>query len=63
MSDHPRWATKEQVADYLSVHANTIDRWRSEGRIRTHHFGPRLVRFDLNEIDAMSTPVSQETAL
>lgn len=57
-----RWATKEQVAQYLGVHANTIDRWRAEGRIRTHHFGPRLVRFDLNEIDAMPTTTAEAGA-
>lgn len=52
MSDR-RWATKDQAAQHLGVHINTIDRWRAEGRIRTYHAGPRLVRFDLNELDAM----------
>ncbi|MHC9292024.1 excisionase family DNA-binding protein [Mycobacterium sp. LTG2003] len=49
----PRWATKTEAAQHLGVHPNTIARWADEGRIRRHRFGPRLIRFDLNEIDAM----------
>ncbi|WP_454232050.1 helix-turn-helix transcriptional regulator [Mycolicibacterium fortuitum] len=58
----PRWATKEQAAEHLGVSAKTIIRWADEGRIRRHRFGPRLIRFDLNEIDAMSTPTSTKAA-
>lgn len=48
-----RWATKDQAAQHVGVHPNTIDRWRADGRIRTYRAGPRLVRFDLNELDSM----------
>jgi len=48
-----RWATREQAAQHIGVHPNTIDRWRAEGRITGYRAGERLVRFDLNEIDAM----------
>lgn len=55
----PRWATREQAARYIGVHVNTIDRWNTEGRIQGHRAGPRLIRYDLNEIDAMLTPTTQ----
>jgi len=47
------WATREQAADHLGVHPNTIDRWRTDGLITGYKVGPRLVRYDLNEIDAV----------
>lgn len=58
-----RWATREQTAEYVGVHVNTIDRWRTDGRIRGYQAGPRLVRFDLNDVDAMlagATTASQK---
>jgi excisionase family DNA binding protein len=47
------WATREQAADHLGVHPNTIDRWRTDGLITAYRAGPRLLRYDLNEIDAV----------
>lgn len=58
----PRWATRSEAAQHIGVHANTIARWATEGRIREHHFGPRLVRYDLNEIDAMSSTNHQKVS-
>jgi excisionase family DNA binding protein len=46
------WATREQAADHLGVHPNTIDRWRTDGLITAYRAGPRLLRYDINEIDA-----------
>jgi len=57
----PRWATREQVAEHVDVHPNTVDRWRAEGRITAYRFGERSIRFDLNEVDAMADTVKQET--
>lgn len=57
-----RWATREQAAEYVGVHVNTFDRWRNEGRIRSYRAGERLVRFDLNEVDAMLGANTQELA-
>lgn len=56
----PRWATKEEAAQHIGVSAKTIIRWADEGRIRRHRFGPRLIRFDLNELDAMGGSTRQE---
>lgn len=66
MSDHDlqaskrRWATRAEVAQYLGVHPNTVKRWATEGRITTYSVGPRLVRYDLAEIDQMLTPSTAE---
>ena len=54
------WATREQAADHLGVHPNTIDRWRTEGRITAYRAGPRLLRYDLTEIDQMLTATSED---
>ncbi len=50
-----RWASKETLADYLDVDPQTIDRWREQGLITAYRCGPRLLRYDLAEIDAMIT--------
>lgn len=55
---HPRWATKEQAAQHVNVNPETIDRWRDQGLVTGYRFGPRLIRYDLNEIDAMSVPTA-----
>lgn len=66
VTDHrlPRWATKEQAAQHVGVSVKTIMRWAADGRIRTHRAGPRLIRYDLNELDAMlsAAPAVQEVA-
>ncbi len=54
----PRWANKDGAAQHIGVSTYTIDRLAKAGRITAHRLG-RLVRYDLNELDAMLT--SQET--
>lgn len=55
-----RWATKTQAAEHAVVHPNTIDNWVTAGIVRAYKFGPRLVRYDLNEIDAMGAATASE---
>ena len=50
---HPRWASKEQAAQHISVNPETIDRWREQGLITAYRAGPRLIRYNLNELDQM----------
>lgn len=49
---HPRWASREQAAEHVGVSVFTIDRWRIKGLITARRAGG-VVRFDLNEIDAV----------
>lgn len=53
-----RWATKEEVAEHLRVSVKTVQRMTGRGELTAHNVGPRLVRYDLNELDEMLT---QET--
>ncbi|UVT31616.1 helix-turn-helix DNA binding protein [Mycobacterium phage Mask] len=58
----PRWATKHQAAQHLGVSIYTLERWVKDRRLTAYRAGPRLVRFDLNELDAMLTPTTSTEA-
>jgi len=45
------------AADYLGVCTKTIRRMISRGEIRAFRVGPKILRVDLNEIDAMLRPI------
>jgi excisionase family DNA binding protein len=47
------YATIAEAADYLQVHPRTIRNMVNEGRLTRYRSGSRLVRVDLNEIDAV----------
>ncbi|GAB7144417.1 excisionase family DNA-binding protein [Mycobacterium riyadhense] len=51
-----RYATQQQAADYLGVTDRTIRQMIADGRITGYRSGTRLVRVDLNEIDAAMRP-------
>jgi excisionase family DNA binding protein len=42
--------TREQLARFLAVHTNTVDRLVRDGKLRAYHFG-RSVRFRLRDIE------------
>jgi excisionase family DNA binding protein len=53
-----RWASLKQAASYIGIDdVRTIRRWISEGRITGYKLNQRVLRVDLNEIDAAMTPV------
>jgi excisionase family DNA binding protein len=35
----------------------TVRRWISEGRLRAYRIGPRFIRLDLAEVEAMLSPI------
>ena len=45
------------AADYLGVSPKTIRRYIAAGRLTGYRAGPRLIRVDLNELDAMLRPI------
>ncbi|QRY48126.1 helix-turn-helix domain-containing protein [Mycolicibacterium boenickei] len=51
-----RWATKEEVANHIRVSVKTIQRMTARGELTAHRVGPRLIRYDLNEVDVNLTP-------
>jgi excisionase family DNA binding protein len=51
-----RWATPTEAADYARVTTRTIRQMAADGRITLYRNGSRLVRVDLNELDASMQP-------
>jgi excisionase family DNA binding protein len=51
-----RWATIKQTADHLNVTGRTVRSMVSDGRLTAYRSGDRLVRLDLNEVDAAMQP-------
>lgn len=51
-----RYITLAEAAEYLSVTDRTIRQMIADGRLTGYRSGPRLVRVDLNEIDAAMKP-------
>lgn len=48
-----RYARIAAAATYLDVHPFTIRAMIADGRLTPYRSGPRLLRVDLNEIDAL----------
>ena len=51
-----RWASTKQVAEYLGIIERTVRLMVADGRLTAYYLGSRIVRFDLNEVDAAMTP-------
>jgi excisionase family DNA binding protein len=62
MRDAPNRATRRryvkpaEAAEYLGVTTRTIRQMIADGRLRGYRSGTRLVRLDLDEIDAAMRP-------
>jgi len=57
-----RWATTRKAADYLGVTDRTIRQMVADGRLRAYRSGGRVVRIDLNELDASMQPFGGDVA-
>ena len=51
-----RYVKPAEAAEYLGVTPRTIRQMIADGRLTGYRSGQRLVRVDLNEIDAAMTP-------
>lgn len=57
-TETPRsWVSMSVAAEHLGVSQKTLRRMISQGRITAYRFGPRLVRVDANELDAIGTKI------
>lgn len=45
------------AAEYANVHPRTIRRYIAGGRLNAYRVGPRLIKVDLNELEAIFEPV------
>lgn len=48
----------QQGADRVGVTPRTIRRWIAAGRLTGYRMGPRLIRIDADELDALMTPIA-----
>lgn len=53
-----RYASINEAAEYVAAHHQTIRRWIAEGRITGYRMGPRMIRVDLDELDALMRPLA-----
>lgn len=53
-----RYETLQSAADRLSVDTRTLRSWIAAGRLEAYRTGPRLLRVDVDEVDALLAPVS-----
>jgi excisionase family DNA binding protein len=56
-----RWASVKDAAAHLGVTTRTIRQMISDNRLVGYHNGARLVRVDLNELDAAMQPLNRNT--
>lgn len=53
-----RYETLQSAADRLAIDTRTLRRWIAAGRLEAYRTGPRLIRLDVDEVDALLSPVS-----
>lgn len=52
-----RWASLSLGAEYIGVSEKTLRRLIAGGQITGYRIGKRLLRVDLNELDALASPI------
>ncbi len=52
-----RLASIAEAAQYAGCNARTIRRRIADGTLTGYRMGPRLVRVDLNDVDALLRPI------
>lgn len=58
-----RWLSQAEAAEYIGVAERTIRHYVAQGRLRAYRIdGSRLIRIDLNELDALLGPVTPDTS-
>lgn len=55
-------ASIAEAADHAAVSTKTIRRRISDGTLTGYRFGPRVLRVDLDELDALLRPVPSAKA-
>lgn len=53
----PRYATLARAAEYADVTPLTIRRFISAGKLTGYRLGNKMIRVDLNELDALMRPI------
>lgn len=53
-----RLDTLSNAAEQFGVTPKTLRRWIADGRIPGYRLGPRMLRVDLNELEALLRPLA-----
>lgn len=53
----PRYVPLNEAADYATLSERTIRRYITQGLLTGYRIGPRQIRIDLNELDALFTAI------
>lgn len=56
-SESLRLASIQQAAEYAACNPKTIRRYIAAGRITGYRMGQRMIRVDLNDLDALLRPI------
>ena len=57
-----RFASIAAAAEYAAVGTKTVRRWIATGELTGYRAGTRIIRIDLNELDAMLRPMPSATS-
>jgi excisionase family DNA binding protein len=52
-----RYASAADAAEYANVSSRTVRRWMANGLLTGYRVGPRLIKYDLDEVDQLIRPV------
>lgn len=52
-----RYVRPNEAAEYARVSRKTIDRMIARGELPAYRINARIVRVDLNDVDALFTPI------
>jgi excisionase family DNA binding protein len=53
----PRFAPLDHAATSLGCSIKTVRRYIADGRLTGYRMGPRLLRVDMNEVEALLSPI------
>lgn len=52
-----RWVSQTEAAEYLGITDRTLRRMIAAGKLPAYRLGPRLLRIDVADLDALLRPV------
>ncbi|OJZ75813.1 DNA-binding protein [Mycobacterium paraffinicum] len=58
-----RWVSIADTAEHLGITTKTVRQMIADGRLTAYRSGPRLIRLDLNEVDAAMRPLDRSAAV